>query len=88
MEKLKLTLEEQNQVQTLKNSMIEYLLELGKSSMDINNTKELLISLENDHKNLISTLNKLNEQETELIKVLGNKYGSTSTIDLKTYEIN
>lgn len=81
-----LTQEEQDKIKFLKEGITLNIFELGKVEIDIQNLLESKHTLEANKQNLVSTLNKLSDNETEFINILHDKYGEKH-IDLKTFEV-
>ena len=87
MEKIILEIEEQNKVKQLKKDILSQLIELGGVAMDLDEIEKIQNQLKTEYKNFISTLNKLQETEKNLITELSNKYGEGANVNLDTFEV-
>ena len=82
----KITEQEQEQIKKLQEDMTSILFELGKIEADLYSINVLNKETLNVKENTLSTLNKLKEQENNLVQLFKDKYGDVE-IDLKTGEI-
>lgn len=82
----KITEQEQEQIKKLQEDMTSVLFELGQIEADLYSINALNKETLNVKENTLSTLNKLKEQENNLVQLFKNKYGNVE-IDLKTGEI-
>lgn len=76
----KITQEELDKIKSLQTNISSIIFDLGKHEADIAILDNLKEQLNQSKKDILSTLLKLNSQESELLLELKNKYGDINMV--------